>query len=178
MSQSKPQKKTFDVMQTFDNVVAPLKAVAPTANLVLHDTISEVMVRRFMKNQLPWVDIALAHVLSVPFRGGLSYGGEQGKPMYNQTESITEASWTGASGALSVLLGQYILKTGKSGLHAPQLNLKNISAVIVAQIVSRNLQNYTKDWFPELVGDQKAVMDVILNRQKETGVFKTKKVTA
>jgi len=56
--------------------------------------------------------------------------------------------------------------------------LKNISAVIVAQIVSRNLQNYTKDWFPELVGDQKAVMDVILNRQKETGVFKTKKVTA
>ena len=159
--------KSSDGLNVVWNLLQPYTSEPTSAiGLVAFDTVVESIVRRILKTQQPMKDIAVAHAISIPFRGSpFVFSGA-----FGQDDDLTEQFQQGAMMAPSVLLGQYIYETGKVGLHVPKPALWNILSVLFSQMASQSLAHYTGKWFPTQIGERVRVLKAMFNEQKKTGI--------
>lgn len=168
----KDQWNNDNATNIFWNIVNPYYNPLGCALTVTHDSVVEFFVRKFMNNKVPTFDLVAAHVLSLPFRGAFNIMKPKlGQPAFGAEETMTERAKSGLGQAPSVLLGQYILSTSRTGLHLPGISWKNVIAVALSQAVSQNLQKYSADWFPGTLADQKKVMERMFTEQKRTSMI-------
>ena len=152
------------------NITAPFtQAPTSTALQVAADTLVETMVRKVLKTPQPIKDVAIAHVLSMPFRGSPLVLA-RGDDVFDEEKEMMAQMWQGLYQAPSVLIGQYINETRKVGFHLPRPELWNIISVAIAQGISSSVLNYAQEWFPVQVGARVRVLKAMYNEQKRTGM--------
>ena len=160
------------------NLYKPLTEYPRGAAVVVAiDTLVEKLIRRYMKDSSSTFDVAMSHVLSVPFRGGLAFLADDSRtdlPVFGNDSSVTGRAMDGVSMAPSVLLGQYILSTSRQGLHTPKFNGRNVLTVIAAQAISQNILPYVRDWLPTEFFNDTFSIQALWDLQKRTGITRTK----
>ena len=160
-----------DFQNIFTNILAPIygKQAGGAAVMTAVDTLTEYFVRKILKTMsgTSVTRIGAAHVVSLPFRGAVAYKPDQASQLYGIDDGLMMAP--------SVLLGQYIVDTGVTGLHLPKTGgmLWNIVSVAVAQAISQPaFQLLLKMIEPEEGGAFDRLQEV-LNRQRDATLLKS-----
>ena len=83
------------------------------------------------------MELALIHVISLPFLGGV--GGFFDTPGALGGEEVSDSFKNGAKAVPAVFLAQYIVNTGTSGFHIPKVSMKEILVTAASKLLSRPL---------------------------------------
>lgn len=161
------------VKNIFSNALAPLDfnktgRLIGTAEYVAAEVIVSKIVRSVLRMENRGImELALIHLISIPFLGGVGAPFPAQASITNQAAGYGRAVADGAKGIPAVLVAQWILQTAYKGFHFPWFSMKDLLVTAGSKTITRPIVYSFAAKLPTNMADGLRVIDELYARQRQ-----------